>query len=134
MRRGSFVRATLVLAMVAGALVVSTGPASAHGSGVILVPRQLSGRPDLRLDGSCEPDYPRSGNGRTLLYRPDFEAPPATFALITTADALWVGVRAVTRGPESAAPLPSMPLVSDPRHDGGAAPDLDDVAFALGEN
>jgi hypothetical protein len=124
----------LVAGVVAGALTVPSAPASAHGSGVIIVPRQLGGRPDIAVDANCESDYRRSGNSRTILYRPGYDYAPASFSVLTTPFYLYVCVQGLSRTPNGSTTHPYMSLVFDPNHDGGAAPDADDLNLALGEN
>ena len=123
-----------VMLVVGSALAIADPVASAHGSGVIIVPRQLDGRPAMHLDGSCEADYHRSGNARTLLYRPGYDWPPASVSLITTATQLWVCVTGLSRRPNGSATAPYLSLVFDPDHSASSAPDSDDLAFAIDEN
>lgn len=130
----SVLRALVVIAVVGAALSVPTVPASAHGSGVILVPRQQSGRPTPTLDGQCDSDYRRGYNSRRLLYQPGYDFGAPTFSLFTTATELWVCVTDLSRRPTGSTTQPYVSLVFDPDHNASAAPDSDDLAFAIGED
>ncbi|HXJ64294.1 MAG TPA: hypothetical protein VNN79_11115, partial [Actinomycetota bacterium] len=133
MRRAA-VRLAIVVSTIAAAFGAAAPEAGAHGNGVIIVPRQLAGRPAPHLDASCESDYRRSGNARPILYRPRYDGPPATVSLITTAYDLWVCIQGLSRRPNGSTTDPYVSLVFDTDHNGGAAPDGHDINLALSED
>ena len=112
---------------------VTTAPAVAHDSGVLIVPRINDSRPTPRLDASCEPEYAGPANRRPVLYRPGYNFNPATFSVITKGDYLYVCVQGLSRTPPSATSQDYLAIALDVDHDGGAVPDSEDKVFTIDE-
>ena len=97
------------------------------------MPRLDPSRPAPNVNASCEPEYRRSSNQRSILYRPAYNWSPATFAIVASADRLYVCIQGLSRKPESSSTRPYLALVFDTGHDGGDAPDRDDLNLSIDE-
>ena len=112
---------------------VTTSPALAHDSGILIVPRINDSRPTPRVDAHCEPEYAGSANRRPVLYRPGYNFDPATFSVITKGDNLYVCVQGLSRTPPSATSRDYLAIALDVDHNGGAVPDSEDKVFTIDE-
>ena len=133
MTRSRALLPALVLVGLLGGALLTVTPVAAHASGSILVPELPAGRPQPRVDASCESDYRASSNARTIQYRPGYNWPPATIRMITSNGFLFVCIQGLSRRPNGSSTTPYVALVFDPDHNGGAAPDSDDLNLSLDE-
>ncbi len=123
-------RTFLVFSLLLAVFVLQPSSAHAHGRGFLLIPNQEPGRPAPVINGDCNIEYPYAAYN-AIQYRPAFNFNPARFYMVQQGNFLYVCIRDMPLGTVT----PSRVTFSfDMNHDGGTAPDSDDLRFAIDQN